>query len=107
MRRGTTPTHVFTLPFPTNAVSEVLICYYQRDQPVLEKRTADCTFEGNDITLTLTQEETLKFDSKALIQIQLRVLTTEGVALATEIYCTAAGRVLNDEVMYDTIQGEI
>ena len=97
--RGTTPTHVFTLPFETALVKAVKVTYAHNGQIVLEKETVDCEMEGNDIKLKLTQEETLLFDNNQLVQIQVRVLTQDGDALRSVIYHCHTGILLDDEVM--------
>ena len=90
MIRGTTPTHVFTLPFDTSDIKEVLITYAQntytkKDNVLFEKKTADCVFGKNEILVNLTQEETFMFECKATAQVQVRILTTAGKALASDV----------------------
>jgi hypothetical protein len=41
MRRGTTPTHTFTLPFDTAMLSKVRIIYSQGNSPVVTRDNAD------------------------------------------------------------------
>ena len=41
MIRGTTPTHIFNIPFDTSLVDEVKITYAQEDEIILIKGTAD------------------------------------------------------------------
>ena len=59
--RGTTPTHVFTLPFEKELLADLRINYFQDNKEVLVKGKKDVTISGNDITLMLTQEETFLF----------------------------------------------
>lgn len=100
MRRGTTPTHTFDIsPIEASVLSKVKITYAQGNTVVLVKRTEDCTLEGNTIKLTLTQEETLKFDHKKLVEVQVRVLTAGGDALASYIHNVTVGRLLDEEVL--------
>lgn len=99
MIRGTTPTHTFVLPFDSVMVAEVMVIYAQDNEEVLKKDTYDCEKDGNEIRVTLTQEETLTFDHSRNVQIQIRVLTTGGQALASTIYTADVENVLNDEVL--------
>lgn len=97
--RGTTPTHIFRLPFDTALIKSVRITYAHNKKPVLIKETEQCTLEGDTITVRLTQEETLLFKNNWDVEIQLRVLKTDGDVLRSEIYHRYTGVLLDDEVM--------
>lgn len=99
MIRGTTPTHTFNIPFDTSLVDEVKILYAQDDVVVIEKTTADCTLDYKKISVTLTQEDTFAFDCKKAVEIQLRVLTTAGEALATVPEKVGVTKCLDNEVL--------
>ena len=97
--RGTTPTHTFKLPFDTAIVQSAAVLYAQDDVVVLVKEAKDCAMQGNEISVTLTQEDTLLFDCHAKAQIQIRVLTTDGQALASDIRIVRVGKCLSNEVL--------
>lgn len=99
MIRGTTPTHIFRLPFDTSLIDEVRIIYSQNDEQILVKETVDCNLDGNTISVTLTQEDTFKFDCKKCVQIQVRVLTAGGEALASKIKHINVEKCLDNEVI--------
>lgn len=99
MIRGTTPTHTFNIPFDTSAVNEVKIIYAQDDEVVLEKRTEDCALEGQTISVTLTQDDTFRFDCKKAVEIQVRVLTAGGNALTSVPVKVGVSKCLDDEVL--------
>lgn len=100
MIRGTTPTHIFTIPLDTSLLKEVVITYAQRDKPVVEKRMADCELNGKEIKVTLSQEDTLKFEERANgVRLQIRALTRDGVALASPIKPVSLREILNEEVL--------
>lgn len=99
MIRGTTPTHIYTLPFLTENIKEIRIIYAQDDSVLLVKTAADCTLENDTATVKLAQEETLLFECKKPVQIQVRVLTVGGDALASNIEHVSAGKCLESEVM--------
>lgn len=99
MIRGTTPTHCFTLPFDGITVKKYNIVYSQNGVTVLKKREGDCTLENNTITLRLTQEETMLFDSEKEISIQLHMLTAGGDALVSNIHTDKAEDCLDNEVL--------
>lgn len=58
--RGSTPTHSFSIPFDTTAISGVIVIYAQGGEEVFKKKTADCTITDNDVSVTLTQSETMQ-----------------------------------------------
>jgi len=99
MIKGTTPTHIFELPFDTGNLAEVLIVYAQKGEEVLRKVTEDVTFDGCKISLKLTQEETFLFDERKSVQIQVRALTNDGDALASQISVVRVEQCLCEEVI--------
>ena len=107
--RGTTPYHKFVVPMPSQDIDTIYITYLQNGEIVLDKTGEDVSVEDVDIetenahmedyeiepsessqvTLHLTQEDTLKFKfypaaEKNIAVIQLRILTSEGEAYASD-----------------------
>lgn len=99
MIRGTTPTHTFTLPFDVSTIKSLVIVYAQNGTEVLKKEMDDCQMNGTDITVRLTQEDSLKFNANGSVQIQIKVLTTAGEALASYIQTVPVLECLIDEVL--------
>lgn len=111
MIRATTPKHSFTFDVnPEETFSEILITYAQNGKIVLEKHKSDLTFEACDCFggkpvytafVKLTQEETKLFaaNPKGVVDIQVRAITPNGEALASEIERISVQNVLNDEVL--------
>ena len=98
MIKGTTPTHTFNIPFDTSLIDEVRVVYSQNDTPLLTKTTEDCIMVEQTISVTLTQEDTFLFDNKP-VDIQLRVLTKAGEALASVPERVGIVRCLEDGVV--------
>ncbi len=96
---GTTPTHIFEIPFDTAIVKEALVVYVQGGSEIVRKETDDCSMEGKQIGVELTQEETLSFNPNMNVEIQIRVLTTEGVAYASRPCVVSVVKCLTDEVI--------
>ncbi len=78
--RGTTPTHVFNIPFSIDKITEAYITYEQDGRTVIDKRLDDIEADifENTLTLQLTQDNTLGFvvnekprDNIVTIQIKL------------------------------------
>ena len=99
MKQGTTPTHIFLIPFDTSTITNLAILYAQGDSVILRKELADCTLEGQEIKVTLTQEETFLFDNKKDAKIQLHVLVAGENALVSDIYTVSVDKCLDDEVL--------
>lgn len=99
MRLGTTPRHTFTFPFETDLIQELKITYAQKNKTVLEKRLDDCEIEAKSVSCTLTQEETFNFENGVNVEVQARVLTMGGDALASDIRIITAERCLDSEVL--------
>lgn len=99
MRLGSTPKHTFTLPFETDLIQELKITYSQSKKIILEKYLADCEVDKNSVSYKLTQEETFLFANDVNVECQVRVLTTTGDVLASNIRIVTAERCLDGEVL--------
>lgn len=82
---GTTPLHIFTLPFNTDLIHSVRITYKQDKKIVLTKETTDILMNNNQMAVRLSQKETLLFANLVMVRVQLHVLTTGGDALVSNI----------------------
>lgn len=99
MIRGSTPTHIFELPIDTSLIKQLRITYVQQQKIVLEKKEQDVTMSGRFIKSRLSQEETLTFDEHIPVKIQLKILTTGGDVLPSQIFVVSADQVLNEEIL--------
>lgn len=99
MIRGTTPKLEFTLPFDVGQIAESYITFAQNDRIVLEKSFIECEAIDNMLIINLTQEETLKLSSGRAVDIQVRVRTVSGEALASNIIRVNTERILRDGVI--------
>ena len=95
MIRGTTPTHTFILPFPASTITEAYISYAQFGSVRIEKTLADCTVRGSNLTLKLSQAETLRLSDKARTEIQLAVRIDEEV-YRSQIIEVETARILKE-----------
>lgn len=100
MRRLTTPTHEFELvDFDPTVIKKIKITYAQGDKVVLEKRDNEISIDGNKAVLRLTQEETARFAMNTLVEIQVRILTHDGDAVASNITTISPKKILDDEIL--------
>lgn len=97
MRRGSTPTHIFTLALDADLIAKVRILYSQNNKLVLKKEHSDCVIDGSTITVKLTQKDTLAFDD-GMAEVQIRVNTPDGDSIPSRIYMVSVERLLEDEV---------
>ena len=109
MYRATTPIHTFIFEVDPDAMfKSILITYAQGNEIVLEKNKNAMTFRqstdchGNVVyegSLKLTQEESNLFSTKSSVTVQIRALTYEDDAVASDKMNIAIRAVLNDEVL--------
>lgn len=99
IRKGTTPIHIFKLPFPTNEVGAAKATYKQGGKIILEKKLEEAVADGNSLAWKLTQEETFEFSDTKPVEIQLRVVTFDAQALATKVFTEQVYRSLDEEVL--------
>lgn len=127
--RGTTPYHTFIVPMASESINEVYITYLQNNEVVLDKDKTAVTIEdveletenaevtdtelaeeepevvpSSQITLHLTQEDTLKFKfypaaEKNIAVVQLRILDNNGEAYASDPVHERIFGVLKDGVI--------
>ena len=97
MRRGTTPAHIFTLPFSTEYVSKIKVAYKQEDSVVLRKNTEDCILKDDKVTVTLTRDETLLFNDRYFVKVQLEAELREGGTLVSAPFVLRVGELLCEE----------
>ncbi len=101
--RGTTPINYFTVPIDLSEASVVYLTYAQNGKTVVEKEKADITFTAEDETyemsVQLTQEDTLAFIDKSPVDMQIRVRFADGNAIESTIMRTSVDRMLKDGVI--------
>ena len=99
IQQGATPTHRFAIPFSADYVERAVVTYVQGGTKVVEKLLGADAITGDQLSVSLTQEETLAFDEKADVKIQLKVKLTNGKVLPSNVIYASVSEVLNKEVM--------
>ena len=111
MIRATTPLHTFIFEEDPSLYARILVTYAQGGSIVMEKEKDDLIIEPLDEILKnkqryaaryrLTQDETKRFKANGggPVQVQVRVLTENGEALASDKKTISVQDVLNDEVL--------
>lgn len=99
MIRGTTPTICFKLPLPNDQISECWLTINQRGEEVITKTKSDITYDGEKYSVKMTQEETLQLDDSQYAEIQLRLRTASGDALASKVARVDVLKILKEGVI--------
>lgn len=94
--RGTTPTHTFTTDINLENAEVLYITYQQAGNTILEKTLDDCTVSDTEIVIELSQGDTLAFDYKLPVEIQIRAKFADGSAVKSQIMTTDADRLLKE-----------
>lgn len=85
MRRGTTPTIKFILPFDVEIIEKAFISFEQYNKVIVDRDIEQSKREGKVLSLTLTQKETLSFVANKTVHVQIRLKTKDGVAMASNM----------------------
>ena len=108
--RGTTPTHIYTLPegLTIEDIKDVSIAYRQKNRTVLIKRLADCFYGSTclpglettrDYAVVLSQEDTLLFNPKIqVVEVEFKVLTTGSDVIPVDNYRLRLNDTFNEEL---------
>ena len=96
--RGTTPTQNFIFPFDCSDITVLSIAYAQNGTVLFTKNLEDVFIQENTISVTLTEDETLMFNDKQGLEIQLRWVIGDNKQ-ASNIIRTDVGRILEDGVL--------
>ena len=99
VRPGTTPIISFYLPFDFSLVEELWFTLAQRGTELFTKNKEELKVEGSKIIVELTQEETLRLNQGQKVDIQVRIRTTGGDALASQIVQVEVDKILKGGVI--------
>ncbi len=97
--RGTTPYNYFDVPVDLTDAAVIYVTYAQGGCTVIEKTKDDLTVTAEELSVQLTQEDTLAFDSKLPVDIQIRARFADGNAIESTIMRTSVDRILKDGVI--------
>lgn len=99
MRRGTTPSNIFTVDTDLTSAEALYITYRQGYKTVVEKSLTDgIEVTAETITVTLSQADTLKF-AKGDVEMQIRARFPGGEAIASQIMTAPVEAILKDGVI--------
>ena len=94
MRRGTTPTQVFHIAIDLTRADCIYITYKQDGKIILEKDQTDITVGDRQLTVTLSQKDTLSF-YPGMVTMQIRARVGD-VSYASNYMTTKINDILKD-----------
>lgn len=97
--RGATPTNTFRVHVDLTSAVVMYITYKQMGRTILEKDIDEITIESDKLTVTMTQEESLKFIQNRPVEIQIRARLSDDSAHVSEIIRTTASELLKEGVI--------
>lgn len=113
MIRGTTASYKFRLPYNFTDLSVAKIIFWQNNyyglsatRPLpIKKVLSQCssTNEPNELLVTLTKEETLRFTDARKAYVQLQAKTTGGLSFASRQIMITVYPVRDDSIWDDDI----
>lgn len=96
MYRGTTPKITFLVDIDTADLGELYITF-KNEHGEIEKTTPDVVLAEGEISVYLSQADTLLFPNfDTPLRMQIRAKTKEGAAIASNIMQTTMNYILKD-----------
>lgn len=100
IKQGTTPTHKITTDVDLTDAKEIYVTYNQNSYNVVEKKSEDFDeLTSEYLALRLTQDETLRFNDRGKITIQVRAVFADGTALVSNVMETTPYKLLKKGVI--------
>ena len=97
--RGTTPTLTFGLPFDAEAIADGYVIIQQNKKPIVEKPVDACECDGMELSVTLTQKETLDLSCCFKAEISLVVKTHGDERLESDTFVKTVRDTAKDGVI--------
>lgn len=100
MRRCTTPTVTIHIDESLSGCEWFRVTFAQKDGARIVKDQDDCELseDGKEIRVTLTQDETLRFNVRNDLRVQVR-FGSDGSACASDIASVKVLEILDEEVI--------
>ena len=108
MIRGTTPTLCFKIPYTAEQIELGYVTFSRKESVFMDIPFSDnrVTIEDGYVFVTFSQEDTLKFNSRASYSVQLRILLRDpddssvaNIAVASNIITISVGSILKNGVI--------
>lgn len=101
MYRGTTPTLTFKANFDLNTVKNLIIVFKQGERVKLEKYFQDCKidFENKNISVKLSEDETMEFIPNKDLHIQMRIRFEDGTITSSKVMTNYVDDILEEDIV--------
>lgn len=99
IQQGSTPTHTFSTPYKKEEIQKIIITYFQNGRIICEKKDDDISVSDFSISTNLAQEDTLLFDEKGDVKMQIKVKLKSGDVIPSNNMYAKVNEVLNKEVL--------
>ena len=101
LRRGTTPNITCEIidEVDLSNITSVWLTISQNNELVIDKLTDDVTINTKNISVRLTQEETLSLKAGVMAYIQVRLLNDNEIAYATQTDYVPIDDIIKDGVI--------
>ena len=83
----------------SDLIADLRITYSQDRKKILTKYMRDVEMDGNDINVTLTQEDTFKFKEKKPVFVQLKIKVVDGQVFNSDLIVMRVEPALDNEVI--------
>lgn len=91
----------FEYPFSKEETKKIEIVFEQNDKIILKKTLKNCFFSENILSVMLTQEETMLFDSVHEIKMQIQCVLIDGATPKSIVMSTFADEILTGKSAYE------
>lgn len=81
--QGTTPILTWDIPYDAEAVAAADVTIQQYGRTLITRSLKDCRMEGKQMSVTLTQEETLGLDHRCTAKIQATIRAIDKTTVRT------------------------
>ena len=94
--RGTTPFCTYQTDIDLSTAEVIYVTFKQGSKVVLEKAVEDLDVTPTEISIHLTQEETLALNWRQELRMQIRARFPDGTAVKSNIMIGNVGEILKD-----------
>ena len=103
MYRGTTPTLTFKANFDLDTIINLTIVFKQGGEIKLKKYLEDCEVdtENKNISVTLSEDETIEFIPNKDLHIQIRIRFEDGTVISSKVMTSYIDDILEEDILQE------